>query len=157
MFCLFLPCWFPRPGRGRGAECVIANLSFISFSRFCVTLWRVPFSRLISRTPWKYSNYPEKASDLAREAERAVKAHLSFTGPGEWFTDLIRTQIKGPKELKLKIRSLCKNPTFPPRGSDLKNTKITPKQVSQQQQKSPTPALVVLRQTLPSHLTDTIG
>lgn len=156
MFHLFLPCWVPRPGRGRGTECVIANLSFISFGCFCVT-WRVPFSQLIC-TSWKYSNYPANASDPAREDERAVKAHLSFMCPGELFTDLIQTQIKGPKELKLKIRSLCKNPIFPPPSSDLKNKKkITPKQMSQQRQKSPTGALVVLLWTLLSHLMDSIA
>lgn len=115
------PCWLPRPHSGKGAECVIANLSFISFGCFCVTALPVPFSRLISCPSWKYSNYPEGASALERNDERAVKVYLSFKHPGELFTNLIQTQIKGLKS-KIKTWSLCKNPTFLPRSTDLKNT-----------------------------------
>lgn len=88
---LCFPCWLPRPGRGRGAECVIANLPFISSGCFCVTTLHVPFSQLISCTSWKYSNYTESASDLARDDERAVKVHLSSKCPGELFADLLQT------------------------------------------------------------------
>lgn len=101
----------PRPGRGRGAECVIANRSFISFGCFSVTTLRVPFSQLISRTSWKYSSYTESASALERDDGRAIKVYLFSKHPGELFTHLIQTQIRGLKS-KRKIWSLCQNPTF---------------------------------------------
>ena len=101
----------PRPGRGRGAECVIANRSFISFGCFCVTTLRGPFSQLISHTSWKHSSYTDSASALERDDERAIKVYLFAKHPRELFTNLIQTQIKGLKS-KRKTWSLCQNPTF---------------------------------------------
>lgn len=85
IFSLCFPCWLPRPGRGRGTEYVIANLSFISSGSFCATPLRVPFSQLISCTPWMFINYTKNALDLARDDERAIKVHLPSTHPVKLF------------------------------------------------------------------------